>query len=301
MRLPASFMPSQPFLRPRRMPPLPALRDLGAAARLVLPTLALVAWGASWQPLSFVDGLQLAFMAGLALALHVLVGRCAKGVAVQLSPLVRGESAIGGYARQVYGTPLPAVADVAALVLASGVLGGLGLRGQPGAMALGAALWLAAIALDLRRWERVAVSPNFVWFQRGLGRTTHQVAIENLRDVAVVHHTVRGASLRHLHRLGQPQPVCRLTLRMKNKRVVALPKTDGRADRAAVEHVARLIRDRLAPAAQPAATSCMPPADTSFAPPIVAQASAQDRDLRRALRRLRRQAACAAPTVPTPP
>ena len=39
-----------------------------------------------------------------------------------------------------------------------------------GSMGLGAAAWFGALALDLLRWERVAVSANNLWFQRGLRR-----------------------------------------------------------------------------------------------------------------------------------
>mgnify|MGYP002141142635 CR=1 FL=1 len=50
-------------------------------------------------------------------------------------------------------------------------------------------------SLDLRRWERVAVSANNLWFQRGLGQKVHQVALENIRDVIPFPKTNQGTDL----------------------------------------------------------------------------------------------------------
>jgi hypothetical protein len=40
-----------------------------------------------------------------------------------------------------------------------------------------------AVAVDVLRWERVAVSAHNLWFQRGYRSRVHQVALENIRDV----------------------------------------------------------------------------------------------------------------------
>jgi hypothetical protein len=189
----------------------------------------------------FTAMLMLPFGLGLALALHIGLGRAAKALATSVRPLA-SELEAGGYQRQVYGTAQRAMLEVVGLVLAAGVVLWIGLAwGAAWALALSALLLAGALALDLYRWERVAVSANFVWFQRGLGQTVHQVAIENIRDVTVTETDVPGwLTLRH----GRHNRLCRLQLRMNDKRVVALPKTDAETGLEAVEEVANLIRSR---------------------------------------------------------
>lgn len=230
---------------------------------------------------------MLPFALALAVGLHIVLGRAAKAVAGSVSPLARGEPEAGGYQRHVYGTAHRAMLEVVALVLAAGALMWVGMAWSAlWAMALGVLMLFGAVGLDLHRWERVTVSANYVWFQRGLGQTVHQVAIENIRDVAVTEDEAPGFTLRHLNH----NRVCRLTMRMSDKRVVALPKTDAEAGLDAVEEVANLIRTRqgLMEGLQSLAKS---ETEASRAAALARQTpSVRDREMVRELKRLRQQA-----------
>ena len=141
-------------------------------------------------------------------------------------PLASGELEVGGYERRVYGTADRAMLEVVALVLAAGLVMWVGLTWSWGWVGfLGFLLLLGGVGLDLARWERVTMSASYVWFQRGFGRKVHQVDIENIHDVTVSEMDAPGFTLRHLNR----NRVCRLNMRMKDKRVVALPQTDGKS------------------------------------------------------------------------
>ncbi|HEX6362392.1 MAG TPA: hypothetical protein VFZ93_05525, partial [Albitalea sp.] len=117
-------------------------------------------------------------------------------------------------------------------------------------------------------------------------RPVHQVAMENIRDVHVDESDGRGPTLRDLRR----NRVVRVSVRMKDKRVVALPKTDAAAGGVkAVRAVAQQLRQRLAHLRdRAAAENDLRPALTAGSP---AAAVRQDDELRIALLRLRQQAA----------
>src|SRR5262249_54410782 len=148
-----------------------------------------------------------------------------------------------------------------------------------------AILWAAAFALlgvavtvDVLRWERVAASAQNLWFQRGYRNRVHQVALENIRDVSVEETEGEGITLGH----GRSNRLVRLSVRMKDKRVVALPKTDAAGGLEAVEAVANHVRLRIAQ---------LRDAGKRAVRPASAQVAAQDDELRHALIRLRRNAA----------
>jgi hypothetical protein len=258
----------------------PATLGLALAAA---PSLALASAPApsasqwAWLPLAM----------ALAVGAHIVLGRGLKALVAAISPLASGAPEAAGYERRVYGTASRGTAEIVIAVLASGAVLGLGLALSLGWLtALGALAWLAAMALDLRRWERVSTSADYVWFQRGWGQKVHQVAIENIRDIAVVEKAVQGFTLRHFKR----NHVCRLTLRMHDKRVVALPKTDvasgGLAD---VERTANHVRTRkqLIKALNGSrASSAGKPARSD-----------EERQMLRALKRLRQTAAQATAAV----
>jgi hypothetical protein len=237
--------------------------------------------------------LTLPMSVAAALGTHFLAARAAKAVLWSTHPLSVGEPQAYTYERDVYLTAETATLQIVALAVASGLLAWIaGVAGSVWLWLLAGLAWAATLGLDLMRWERVAVSANNLWFQRGLGQKVHQVAFENIRDVAVEEKDAKGFTLRR----GTTNRVCRLQIRMKDKRVVALPKTDAHAGLADVEEVANQLRQRLrhledrmslkrssdqaSRAAQAAADA--PPPD--------------DADLKRALRRLRREAT--APDVP---
>ena len=185
--------------------------------------------------------LMLPFMLALAVALHLLIGRGAKALASAVWPLASGELEVGGYERRVYGTAERAMLEVVGVVMAAGLVLWIAMAWGWGWLgALGLLMVIGAVVLDLMRWERVTVSASYVWFQRGFGRKVHQVAIENIRDVSVAEVEARGFTLRHLNR----NRVCRLNMRMNDKRVVALPKTDAHSELDAVETLANHIRTR---------------------------------------------------------
>jgi hypothetical protein len=144
---------------------------------------------------------------------------------------------------------------------------------SPLAWGIAVTVLVAALALDLASWQRVEVSAEHLWFQRGLGGKVHQVLIENIRDVHVEQTEVGGLTLRH----GRDNATVRIKLRMRDRYVAALPKAGAYSSRADVEHVAAMIDERLVSLRAEAA---MRPADA-------------DRDLKRALKRLHRDATAA--------
>lgn len=208
----------------------------------------------------------------LGLGLHAVVARALKTALARLAPLARGEARLAGYERAVYDSIEPAMLTVALLALAGGAALWFGAwQASPSAWWLAASALLAAVALDVTLWQRVEVGAEHVWFQRSLGGTVHQVLIDNIRDAGVEQRARRGFTLRH----GSRSPQVRLKLRMKDRHVVALPKTGVRGGLPAVERCAACIDERLAAlrSAEAARRDGVP-----------------DYELKRSLRRLRRNA-----------
>lgn len=235
----------------------------------------------------------LLFFCVLAPCLHVLVSRAVKAAAWSFAPLATGEPEAFHYERSVYPTALPAMQQIVALVVASGLLVGVGLNGGPRWIAvLGAVAFAGAVALDLARWERVSVSADNLWFQRGLRGRIHQVAIENIRDVSVEEEDRRYFTLRR----GLANRLCRLAVRMSDKRLLALPKTDAPTGLDAVEAVANHVRARLQVQHDRERLQASQRAADDAASRIADEPPDPDRELRRELMRLRRQAL--APDVP---
>lgn len=237
--------------------------------------------------------LALPFFLAIAVAAHVLLSRGAKAVSSAVWPLATGEPEVAGYERRVYGTADRATLEITALVLVSGGVMWVGMTWKFGWLgALGILMLLGAVVLDMVRWERVTVSANFVWFQRGLGHKVHQVAIENIRDVSVVESDTPGYTLRHLNR----NRTCRLNMRMKDKRVVALPKTDAHAELDAVEALANHIRSRQQLAGDREAVKRSSVEGSETAARAAREPTSADREMLRELRRLRKKAQ--APDLP---
>jgi hypothetical protein len=231
--------------------------------------------------------LILPFMLAIAVAGHVLLGRGAKALLATISPLASGQPEVSGYERRVYGTAERAMLEVVALVLASGVVMWVGMGWGIGWVGfIGFLMLLGAVGLDLRRWERVTVSANFVWFQRGLGHKVHQVAIENIRDVTVTEAEAPGFTLRHF----KNNRICRLSMRMNDKRVVALPKTDAHGELEAVEATANNIRTRQQLSTDREAVKRSSDQGSQAAAEAAKQTSSVDREMMRELKRLRQRA-----------
>lgn len=237
--------------------------------------------------------LTLPMSVAAALGTHFLASRATKAVLWSTNPLAVGEPQAYTYERDVYQTAETGTMQVVALAGATGLL--VWVAGSVGSVwlwLLAGIAWAGTLGLDLLRWERVAVSANNLWFQRGLGQTVHQVAFENIRDVAVEEKDAQGFTLRR----GTKNRVCRLQVRMKDKRVVALPKTDAHAGLSDVEEVANQLRQRLRHLEDRMSLKRSSDQASQAAKQAAEQPPADDDELRRALRRLRREAL--APDVP---
>ncbi|WP_395691646.1 hypothetical protein [Piscinibacter sp.] len=226
-------------------------------------------------------------------AAHFLLSRGVKAVLWSVSPLATGEPQAYTYERDVWRSAEPEMLQVVIAVLASGLLVWIGaVMGWHWLMGLGVAAWFGALALDLLRWERVAVSASNLWFQRGLRERVHQIAYENIRDVHVEEKEAGGFTLRH----GRNNRVCRLQVRMKDKRIVALPKTDAFSGLGDVEEVANQLRQRLRHMEDREAMQRSEAAAHEAARHAADTPTGGDDELRRALNTLR--AGALAPNVP---
>lgn len=182
-------------------------------------------------------------MMALGLGLHALAARALKEALHRFAPLATTETELVRYERRVYHSTEPAMLAVVALALA----GGIGLWWGAYAMStagwsVGGVLIAAAVLWDLWSWQRVTAGEENVWFQRGLRGTVHQVLIENIRDFQLEEQEAPGLSLR-----GTNNVTVRLKLRMRDRHIAALPKTDaGGGGREAVVAMAQHIDARLA-------------------------------------------------------
>lgn len=229
-------------------------------------------------------------MLALGVAGHALISRVVKAVLWSWSPLATGEQEVATYDRRVYHTADVLMLQILGVASVGGLLFWLGLW-------LGGAVWgvlgvlvvLGSVALDVLRWERVASSGNNLWFQRGYGQRVHQVALDNIRDLSVEETEAGGFTLRH----GRHNRLVRLQVRLNDKRVVALPKTDAHTGLDAVESVANHLRGRLDQMRErdrDRGTNGRSHAAARAAadgPPRLKPLAAEDGDLEKALRRLR--------------
>jgi len=237
--------------------------------------------------------LALPFLLALALAAHAVIARAVKAVLWSWSPLATGEPEAFTYERRVYHTADAAMMQIVAIACVAGVLFWLGMATGSGWLwTAGVLVLLGAVAVDVFRWERVATSANNLWFQRGFGRNVHQVAIENIRDLSVEETEARGFTLRH----GTRNRFARLQLRMADKRVVALPKTDAYTGLDAVEAVANHLRMRLQQLEDRQALRRSSHEATATAQAVAERPPGGEDELQLALKRLRKGAL--APDVP---
>lgn len=188
-----------------------------------------------------INVVMLPVLLAFAVALHALIARSLKTVLAAARPLASGEPEACGYERHVYHTAAPQMLGVVAAALAAGLVLWLAyITGSGWLGALGVLGILVAVALDLWWWERVTASASYLWFQRGLRGHVHQVLFDNIRDLSVDETEGVGFTLRY----GRDNAVCRLMLRLNDKHMVALPKTDARKGLADVEAVANHVRAR---------------------------------------------------------
>jgi hypothetical protein len=229
--------------------------------------------------------LLLPFLLAFGIAGHALLARAVKAVLWSFSPLASGEPEAATYERRVYHTADRPMLEIVGVAAAAGLLLWLAVViGWAWLWPVSFAVLGAAVVLDIVRWERVAISAHNLWFQRGYRSTVHQVALENIRDLSVDESEAGGFTLRH----GRRNRLVRLQVRMADKRVVALPKTDAVSGADAVEAVANHLRMRMSQlrdreaAKRNAQARDAPPADAPADAPVPG-----DDELRRALRVLR--------------
>ena len=251
---------------------------------------------ASISPLSLAAGsagsvgsvlLKLPLLIGAAVGAHLLISRAAKWFVGVTSPLASGEEEAVRYQRDVYGTADRETLEIVILVLVSGVIMWLGATFAPRWVgAVGAGLVFGAVVLDMMRWERATASANFVWFQRGLKRKVHQIAIENIREVAVHEEEASGFTVLH----GKRNRICRVHLKMQDKHILALPRTDSPRGLDDVEALANHVRARLLLLGERASIE-RAERDSDLAP-LAAEPTLtpEERAMRHELKRLRRKA-----------
>jgi hypothetical protein len=218
--------------------------------RLRLPTALLllsVAWPNLARASARANVLQwpwwsLPILLALAIGGHVVLGRGAKALLAAGQPLCEAAPEIASYERRVYGTADWRMHEVVALVLVSGVVAWVAILMSSWWLGtLSSVLLLGAIGLDVWRWQRVTVSANDLFFQRGWRQKVHRVSLAKIRIIEVSEASAPGWTLRH----GPRNRLCRLTIRLSDKRQLALPKTDAKSELDAVEGVANHVRQRL--------------------------------------------------------
>jgi len=188
-----------------------------------------------------ISAVMLPVMLAFGIGLHALIARSVKTVLAAARPLASGEPEACGYERRVYHTAAPQMLGVVVAALIAGLVLWVGYATGSGWIgALGVLAVLVAVGLDLWWWERVTASASYLWFQRGFKGHVHQVLIDNILDISVDETEVGGFTLRH----GRKNAVCRLMLRLNDKHMVALPKTDAYNGLADVEAVANHLRAR---------------------------------------------------------
>lgn len=109
---------------------------------------------------------------------------------------------------------------VAGLLALSGALAAASLFGGTGSLWLALPAWLAALALDLARWQRVAASVKFVSWRRGWRRSARRIAVSDLREVSVVERSAFGS---RWPALARPR-VGYVALLLRNGKAVKLPR-----------------------------------------------------------------------------
>jgi hypothetical protein len=187
--------------------------------------------------------LWLPLWVALMLGLQALLAHAVKTVWSAARPLADGEPELAGYERKVHHTGEREPLTVLGLALASGLaltLWAAGAGAWAGVLSLLALL--AALAVDLLGWQRVAVSGEAVWVQRGLRRRVHRLALDDIAEVEVVESASPLFSLRR----GRAATLARLVLRLHDGSQAALPRTDADSPAAmeAMEEVANRIRAR---------------------------------------------------------
>jgi hypothetical protein len=180
-----------------------------------------------------------------ALIAHAALSWSTKALLWLWSPLARDEVEEKVYQRAVYRTADPALRPVIGMAAAAGLAWGLGLVWQSGfsswLMFSGVMAVMAALVMDLQRWDRVAVTASFVWFQRGFGNTVHRVSLNNVIEVLVQEKDEPCITLRRWRKSRS----ARLAIRTADKRLVSLPKTDAFSGLESIEIMANFLRHRL--------------------------------------------------------
>ncbi|MEO8299758.1 MAG: hypothetical protein ABI574_18330 [Burkholderiales bacterium] len=102
----------------------------------------------------------------------------------------------------------------------------------------------AALVVDLRTWQCVAVSPWQIAWQRGWGQRVRRLPLSQVAAVHVVERPAAGPLARALARLGVHVGAAYLAVVFHSGRAVKLPRTDLTCGLAGVRRVAAAIEKR---------------------------------------------------------
>ena len=179
-------------------------------------------------------------LAALAIGVERALVRLTQAVWLAYEPLCGEHTDSVVYHRSLWTPGQRDLSGAAAALVASGLLLAAAWQWPSGLLATAAlALWLAALAWDLWRWERVAASVKFVSWRRGWRHSARRVAVSDLKEVNVVE---RSHAWPGLPAWAQPS-TCYVALSLRDGKLVKLPRTGalfGGARR--VEALANFVR-----------------------------------------------------------
>jgi len=123
-----------------------------------------------------------------AAALEQLAAAGLRALLLARTPLTADLPDSRAYHRQLLTPHEPQMLSLGALLVGAGLAFALGVAGGWGWgwVLLAALLWIAALAWDMRHWERAAASVKFVAWRRGWKRSARRLAISEVNEVHVV-------------------------------------------------------------------------------------------------------------------
>lgn len=222
----------------------------------------------------------------VSVALEVLVVRVATAACLSYAPLSGDETDSVTYQRSLFTPGERALLGVWGGLVAAGLLWWLGAAYDSGwLVALGLLAWLGALAWDVWTWERVAASVKFVSWRRGWQHSTRRVPVSQVHQL----HVVEKESVVPLGLARVRIAACYIALEMADGKAIKLPRTAVIGGLERVENVANFVRlqmqmvedtrKRVAAEKRAEARRAGKPSPD------------EERDLRKELIKLRRQAA----------
>lgn len=146
------------------------------------------------------------------------------------------------YHRQLLTPHEPQMLTLGALLCGAGLAFALGIAGGWSWLLGAALLWIAALAWDMRCWERAAASVKFVAWRRGWQRSARRLAVTEINEVHVVE---KAGGWSWLPQFVRPT-ACYVALVRHDGSAVKLPRT-GTAfgGLARVENFASFVRMQI--------------------------------------------------------